>query len=289
MDAPNSRKVLPFRPRSTSRYVALNALCTTLLILIINFITKLVKFFNVYKNKFLTNTQNRGMIIIFIRSTTIFLTLLIVMRLMGKRQIGEMQPFELVITLLISELACIPMADVSIPLLYGITAIIAIFILHQLISLIEQSSQTAKKIISGKPSLVLNKNGVDFYELKQNNMGVDDLIESMRSAGFYSLDDLDYAIFESNGKLSTKEKQGYDKKKSALPLVVINDGKIVNKNLEILQIKKDELIKIVQSRNCKSIKRVGIMTIDGDGKIYFQKLKGKYEVFNVKLKEGVQW
>ena len=177
------------------------------------FLLILVKFLKAYKNKFLTNSQNRSMIIIFIRSTTIFLTLLIVMRLMGKRQIGEMQPFELVITLLISELACIPMADVSIPLLYGISAIIAIFILHQLISLIEQSSQTAKKIISGKPSLVLNKNGVDFYELKQNNMGVDDLIESMRSAGFYSLDDLDYAIFESNGKLSTKEKQDYEQKR----------------------------------------------------------------------------
>ncbi len=132
------------------------------------------------------------MVIIFIRSLTTFIVLLIVMRLMGKRQIGEMQPFELVITLLIAELACIPMADISVPLVYGIAAILAVFILHQLLSVIEQSGQLAKRIISGKPSLVLNKNGVDFTELRRNNMDVEDLIESMRSAGYYSLDDLDY-------------------------------------------------------------------------------------------------
>ena len=128
------------------------------------------------------------MIIIFIRSMVAFTTLLIVMRLMGKRQIGEMQPFELVITLLISELACIPLTDISIPLIYGVTAIVAIFILHQLLSAIQRSSQIAKRIISGKPSLVLNKDGVDFYELRENNMDVEDLIESMRSAGLVFLE-----------------------------------------------------------------------------------------------------
>ena len=219
----------------------------------------------------------------------VFFTLLIVMRIMGKRQIGEMQPFELVITLLISELACIPMTDVSIPLLYGVVAIVAIFILHQLISILQQLSQTAKRIFSGKPSLVLNKNGVDFYELRQNNMDVEDLIESMRSAGFYSLDDLDYAIFESNGKLSTKEKVDYDKKKTALPILLISDGKIVKKNLEISGFSESELLKIINEHGAKSVKRVGVMTLDGNGKIYFQTQKDKYETFNVCLKKGIKW
>lgn len=229
------------------------------------------------------------MIIIFIRSVVVFATLLIVMRLMGKRQIGEMQPFELVITLLISELACIPMTDVSVPLLYGVVAIVAVFIMHQLISIIQQTSQTAKRILSGKPSLVLNKNGVDFYELKQNNMDVEDLIESMRSAGFYSLDDLDYAIFESNGKLSTKEKIDYDKKKTALPLLIINDGQIKNKNLAIIKTSETELMKIIKSKGAKSLKQVGVMTVDGNGKVYFQLQHGQYSTFNITLKEGVKW
>lgn len=229
------------------------------------------------------------MIIIFVRSIVVFLTLLVVMRIMGKRQIGEMQPFELVITLLISELACIPMTDVSIPLLYGVVAIVAVFILHQLISIIQQTSQTAKKIFSGKPSLVLNKNGVDFYELRQNNMDVEDLIESMRSAGFYSLDDLDYAIFESNGKLSTKEKIDYDKKKTALPILLISSGKIIKKNLEICDMKESELLKIINEHGAKTVKRVGVMTIDGNGKVYFQMQKGKYKTFNVNLPGGIKW
>ena len=100
---------------------------------------------------------------------------------MGKRQIGEMQPFEFIVTLIIADLACIPMADVSIPLIYGIVAILALFILHQLLSLLEQCGNIPKRIISGKPSLVINADGVDMKELKRNNLGVDDLIESMRS------------------------------------------------------------------------------------------------------------
>ncbi len=228
------------------------------------------------------------MVIIFIRSLTTFIVLLVVMRLMGKRQIGEMQPFELVITLLIAELACIPMADISVPLVYGIAAILAVFILHQLLSVIEQSGQFAKRIISGKPSLVLNKNGVDFTELRRNNMDVEDLIESMRSAGYYSLDDLDYAIFESNGKLSAKEKPDYDKKKTSLPVLIVGEGKVVRKNLSLIGKDEEWLKKVIKSNGAKNNKQVGVMTVDGNGKVYFQKEKDKFRTFNVEL-GGVKW
>lgn len=228
------------------------------------------------------------MVIIFIRSLTTFIVLLVVMRLMGKRQIGEMQPFELVITLLIAELACIPMADISVPLVYGIAAILAVFILHQLLSVIEQSGQFAKRIISGKPSLVLNKNGVDFTELRRNNMDVEDLIESMRSAGYYSLDDLDYAIFESNGKLSAKEKPDYDKRKTSLPVLIVGEGKVVRKNLSLIGKDEEWLKKVIKSNGAKNNKQVGVMTVDGNGKVYFQKEKEKFRTFNVEL-GGVKW
>lgn len=228
------------------------------------------------------------MVIIFIRSLTTFIVLLVVMRLMGKRQIGEMQPFELVITLLIAELACIPMADISVPLVYGIAAILAVFILHQLLSVIEQSGQFAKRIISGKPSLVLNKNGVDFTELRRNNMDVEDLIESMRSTGYYSLDDLDYAIFESNGKLSAKEKPDYDKKKTSLPVLIVGEGKVVRKNLSLIGKDEEWLKKVIKSNGAKNNKQVGVMTVDGNGKVYFQKEKDKFRTFNVEL-GGVKW
>lgn len=229
------------------------------------------------------------MVIIFIRSLATFVVLLIVMRLMGKRQIGEMQPFELVLTLLIAELACIPMADISVPLVYGIAAILAVFILHQLLSVIEQTSRAAKRIISGKPSLVLNKNGVDFAELRRNNMDVEDLIESMRSAGYYSLDDLDYAIFESNGKLSAKEKIEYDRKKTALPVLLIGEGKIIKKNLALIGKDEKWVLDRVKDKGVNKIKDVGVMTIDGSGKVYFQKENEKYDTFFVKLEGEEIW
>ena len=229
------------------------------------------------------------MVIIFIRSLATFVVLLIVMRLMGKRQIGEMQPFELVLTLLIAELACIPMADISVPLVYGIAAILAVFILHQLLSVIEQTSRAAKRIISGKPSLVLNKNGVDFAELRRNNMDVEDLIESMRSAGYYSLDDLDYAIFESNGKLSAKEKIDYDRKKTALPVLLIGEVKIIKKNLTLIGKDEKWVRDRVKDKGVNKIKDVGVMTIDGSGKVYFQKENEKYDTFFIKLKGEEIW
>ncbi len=227
------------------------------------------------------------MIIIFIRSIVTYTILLILMRLMGKRQIGEMQPFEFVITLLIAELACIPMSDVSVPLIYGIVAIIAVFILHQLFSNLEQLSIFTKKIISGRPALVLNKNGVDFTELKRNNLGVEDLIESMRSAGYFSLDSIDYAIYESNGKLSAKEKEN-KQSNSSLPVLIINCGKIISKNLELIKLTAKDIEKITEKHGF-SVKNTGVMTIDGNGNVYLQCFKEKYITFSISLPEGVQW
>ena len=108
--------------------------------------------------------------LIFIRTAIIFIALLSVMRLMGKRQIGEMQPFELIITLLIAELACIPMADTSIPLLYGIVSILTIFFLHQIMLLIGSCFKPFKTLIGGRPSVVINRNGIDISQLKKNKL-----------------------------------------------------------------------------------------------------------------------
>ena len=216
------------------------------------------------------------MLILFIRAVVIFLTLLVVLRMMGKRQIGEMQPFELVITLLIAELACIPMTDISIPLVYGIAAIISMFILHQLLSVAEQISQPLKKIISGKPALVLTKDGIDFNELKKNNMGAEDLIESMRCSGYFSLDDLDYAIFESNGKLSALEKEKEKAETPSLPVLVIGDGKLIEKNRVLAGLTYGQIDEMLRKHRVPSVKKTGVMTVDGKGKIYLQAVNGKF-------------
>ena len=221
------------------------------------------------------------MIVIFIRTVIIFIALMVVMRIMGKRQIGEMQAFELVITLIIADLACIPMADVSIPLIYGVVAIIALFIMHQLTSLLERCGEKVKSVINGKPSIVINKNGIDFDELNRNDLGVEDLIEALRNCGYFALDDVDYAVFESNGKLSTLEKQG--QKGNGLPYLIISNKKINKNNLSKINKDNDWVLRVLKDKGL-TLKTTGVMTIDNDGKIYLQGLKGHYFAFNVSMK-----
>ena len=228
------------------------------------------------------------MIVTFLRTAVIFLTLVIVMRLMGKRQIGEMQPFEFIVTLIIADLACIPMADVSIPLIYGISAILTLFILHQLFSLLEQSGSLVKRIISGKPSVVINKDGVDMLELKKNNLGIDDLIESMRSAGYFSLDDVSYAIFESNGKLSTLENPSREGQQKSVPLLIINDGKINSKNVSLIK-SDNALVKDFIQKNGCVLKKTEVLTVDGNGRAYLKVKNQSYKILNFELSKGVKW
>lgn len=229
------------------------------------------------------------MVLIIIRTAIIFLTLLVIMRLMGKRQIGEMQPFELVITLLIAELACIPMADASIPLLYGIISVITIYILHELVTLIDLKVKPMKALISGKPSVVVNKNGIDDYQLKKNNLDVSDLIESLRSAGYFSLDCVDYALYESNGTFSALPSQNYEQMQPSLPLVIIDNGKYDKKNLQITGLEKSFFDEILIKQGAKSVKKVLVLTADGTGKLYLQMKNEKFRTLKVEYPGGKTW
>ena len=229
------------------------------------------------------------MVLVTIRTAIIFIVLLIIMRLMGKRQIGEMQPFELVITLLIAELACIPMADVSIPLLYGIISVVTIFVLHEIMTLLDLKLKPLKSLISGKPSVVVNKNGIDDYQLKRNNLDVSDLIESLRTAGYFSLDAVDYALYEANGTFSALPNQNYEQMQTSLPLVIIDNGKYDQKNLKITGLKQSYFDEILKEQNIKRPKEVLVLTADGTGKIYLQVKKRKFSTFNVEYPEGKVW
>ena len=225
--------------------------------------------------------------LIFIRTIIIYVTLLVVMRLMGKRQIGEMQPFELVVTLLIAELACIPMADTSIPLLYGVVAIVAIFFLHQIVCLLDLGFKPMKALLSGSPSIVLNKDGVDDKQLKKNNLDVSDLIESLRAAGYFSLDAVDYALYEANGSFSALPKSGYEEMQTSLPVILIDEGKFDKENLTLTGRDKSYFLDILRKQGCKSEKKVLVMTVDGNGKAYFQKKGEKYKVLELGWEEKI--
>ena len=196
----------------------------------------------------------------FLRATIIYVYSLIIMRLMGKRQIGEMQPFEFTVTLLIAELACIPMSDFSIPLLYGISAIVAVFVLHQFMSLLDKSGKAFKFLFSGKPSVVIDKNGVDFKELKKNNLDISDLIESMRILGYFSLDAVKYALYESNGTLSAIENDDLDFSPE-LSLLIISSGKLDKQNLNKIGYTECDLKKLLSSFGVLNLKKVGVFLL----------------------------
>ena len=223
--------------------------------------------------------------LIFIRTTIVFTALFIVMRLMGKRQIGEMQPYEMVITLLISDLACIPMADNSIPLLYGIIAILTVYLLHQIVCVLDLNFTGAKGIFSGHASVVLNKNGIDDKQLKKNNLDISDLVESLRSAGYFALDAVDYAIYEAGGNLSALPKRDYESLQTSLPVVVIDEGKFDKHNLEITKHDKGYYLGILRGQGCDELKKVLVMTVDGNGKVYLQCKGEKYKVFHLDWSE----
>lgn len=225
--------------------------------------------------------------LIFLRTTIIFIALFIIMRLMGKRQIGEMQPYELVITLIIAELACIPMEDNSIPLLYGVVAILTVYLLHQIVCVLDLSSLHAKNILSGSASVVLNKNGIDDHELKKNNLDVSDLVESLRGEGYFALEGIEYALYESEGTFSALPKKDYQNTQSSLPVVVIDEGKFDKKNLEQTQRDKAYFLRILKERGCANEKKVLIMMVDGDGKVYLQQKGKKYEVFQLDWKQSL--
>ena len=224
------------------------------------------------------------MALIFIRTAVIFVTLLFIMRLMGKSQIGEMQPFEFVITLLIAELACIPMADTSIPLLYGIIAIVAIFVLHQIVWLLDLWVKPMKSVICGSPSIVINRNGIVERELRKNNLDVSDLIESMRAAGYFSLDDVYYGLYEANGSFSALENP--DKSTSTLSLTLIESGTADNKNLKKSGVTREKLDEFLEKQNAK-LKQVIVLTVNPEGRVYFLKKGEKYKI--LKLEVNGEW
>lgn len=224
-----------------------------------------------------------------IRAIIIYLVVLFLYRLMGKRQLGQMQPFELVLTLIIADLATIPMAEISVPVLHGIVPLLTLVILHFIIIYLCKLSYKISSFVSGKPVIVINPNGIDYKALKSLNLTVDDVFEAIRGCGYFNIEQIQYAIMETNGKMSVLPKSQFapvtaqdlqlSPQKSTLPINIINEGKIVKNNLAIAKLDEIKIKQILKQGNAKNIKEVLIMTVDKNGSVYFQKYKDKYQTF----------
>ena len=224
------------------------------------------------------------MFIIFLRVLIIYIVVLIFLRLMGKRQLGEMQPYEVVITLIIADLATLPMSDSNIPLLNGILPLAILVLIHYIITFLTRKSVKIRRLLSGRPVIVVSPNGIEYKAIQELNMNIDDLIEMMRQLNYYSFDQVLYAIIETNGKMSiipssssapaTASDVGKGQDETSLPSVVIADGKIIKDELKKSKIDNKKLSSILKHLKITKQDEVIIMSIDESGKMYYQ-LKGQ--------------
>ncbi|MGY0373074.1 YetF domain-containing protein [Clostridium sp. JNZ J1-5] len=220
------------------------------------------------------------MFIVMIRTVILYIVVVLTMRLMGKRQIGELEPFELVIAIMISELASLPMQDLRIPLIHGIIPIITLLILQSIITILELKSEKASAIITGIPSIIIRKGKIDIKELRNQRLSFNDLIEELRLNGYYNISDIEYAILETSGQLSiipksaatpvTREDLQIVSDEEKLPITLILDGKINKQNLKLANKDLNWLNLQLRANNIKSTDKVFIAILDSMGNFYCQ-------------------
>lgn len=228
------------------------------------------------------------MLITFIRTLILYILVLLVMRLMGKREIGQLQPFELAISIMIADLASIPMADVGIPIFNGIIPIVALLVMHLVISNINLRSINVRKIICGKPSILVYRGKIDEKVLKDEKFTINELQERLRGNNVFNVADVEYAILETSGQITVIQKPN---KRTTIPedfnimpeyegmsYDLIVDGKVMYENLKSLGKDYTWLEKEAKKFKIKPNEAL-LMTIDGKQEIFCQaKEKNKWEI-----------
>lgn len=220
------------------------------------------------------------MILIFVKSIILYSIVLIVMRCMGKREIGQMQPFELAIAIMIADLAATPMTEIGIPLLYGFIPILGLLFMHIIISLGNLKSIRMRELICGKPRILIYRGKIDEKALKQENFTINELQERLRVNNINNLGDVEFAILETSGQISVVQKPekralkpedfNIDAKYEGIAYDLVIDGKIMMDNLKKIGKTKDWLEKEVGKFNMKPEEAL-VVVLNGDKTIYCQK------------------
>ena len=219
------------------------------------------------------------MIIAFVRTIILYLLIIAGIRLMGKRQVGELEPSELVLALIIADLAAVPMQDFGIPLLAGIIPILTLLSLTMIISVISMKSIKFRALICGRPSIIVENGTLHQLEMAKNRFTVDELMEELRMKGITDIATVKYASLETNGQISVlpfadqKPPTAKDLKvapeEPGLPAVLINDGRVLEHNLKLRGYDRNWLNKQLKAHKVKDPKEVYLLTVDELGRIYF--------------------
>ena len=199
---------------------------------------------------------------------------------MGKRQVGQLQPSELVVALIIADLAAVPMSEVGIPLINGIIPIITLFIMEELLSYISMKSERARGLISGKPSILIERGTIIEDELRRIRYNINDLLEQLRLKNFSNVEDVSYAILETSGQLSVIPKEeikpvtlkdmNLKAKTQHLPVTVIIDGRIISDNLYKIGLSNNWLADQLRKNSIKSSEDVFFAYLNPERKFIYQ-------------------
>jgi uncharacterized membrane protein YcaP (DUF421 family) len=220
------------------------------------------------------------MLVVFIRTLILYFIVVIVMRVMGKRQIGQLQPFELAVAIMISELAAVPMQNTAIPLINGIIPILTLLIAQISLSFVSLKSIKARGVICGKPSVLIENGKLIEVNLRNEMYTLNDLLEQLRIKNVPNIADVEFAILETNGQLSiipksqkrpiTPEDLQLLTKYEGLPLDIVVDGKVILKNLHKANLDENWLKNELLKFGINSPNSVFFASLDSNGNLYYQ-------------------
>lgn len=223
------------------------------------------------------------MIISLIRTLILYSLVVIALRVMGKRQIGEMQPSELVVAIMISDLATVPMAEPGIPLVYGVIPIFTMILAEMMLAFVCLKSEKIRSVISGRPTVIMLHGTVDQSEMKKTRLNLSDLTEELRLQGYYDISYVDTVILETNGQMTIIPKAEYktpdcsdlklNVQQDELPYILISDGKLNEVNLKKAGFNTKWLEKQLKTFGAKSVKDVFYLTYTNN-KCNYQLKKG---------------
>ena len=225
------------------------------------------------------------MTVTLIRTVILYLLIIVGLRLLGKHQLGELEPSELVLALIIADLASVPMQDNGIPLLSGVIPILVLLCLDLLLSAAAMGSVKFRALMCGRPSIVVEKGAVVQEELKKNRFTIDELMEELRFKGYTDLSAIEYAILETSGQLSvlpraeekplTAAQFGLTPQETGLPAVLISDGRLLEHNLKARGYEENWLHKQLIDHGVKRVDQVFLLTVDEAGTVYFAPKEGR--------------
>lgn len=209
------------------------------------------------------------MLVVFFRAIILYGLIMFCIRLMGKRQLGELQPSELVITILISNIASLPIEDTGIPLILGAIPVLILVSCEIIVSNISLKCKRFRSFVSGTPVVVVNDGILDQRQLRKIRFSIDDLMESLRQAGIFDIRDVEYAIVETTGKVSvlqkfhaqtvTPEMLKLTGEKAIPPMVVVSDGELIMSAVEVCNVTETWVLETIASQGCTK-KQVFLMT-----------------------------